>query len=71
MDVLARIAALLRELVVPHLHPHIDGLDGNIRLVLRGAGPVYMNDDALGVSVDVRRVGYCFYDRGFANALFR
>ena len=32
MDLLARSAALLRELGVPHLLPHVDGIDERIRL---------------------------------------
>ena len=71
LDLLTRSAAMLRSSVVPALPDNITAVDRRIRLVLTGAGPVYMNVAALGKSVMVRRVGNLHYTRCFANLFWR
>ena len=46
-------------------------IDKVIRLVLTEKGPVYVNKDAVGTTILVRRVGNMLYTCGFANLLLR
>ena len=71
LDYLHRGACLLRKQVVPRLNGDGTFIDKEIRLLLTSWGPTYCSKAALGDDVLARRVLNLYYDRGFAEILYR
>jgi hypothetical protein len=70
-EYLHRSACLLRQQVWPELNAARTSIDKEIRLLLTCSGPKYCNKAALGTDVIARRVLNLYYDRGFAEILYR
>ena len=70
-DFLFRSSLLLRSQVQPLLPSKNNHIDKAIRLVFTSAGPVYVNKSNLGRSLVARRVLNIYYDRSFAEMLYR
>lgn len=68
---LQRSAQYMRTQVCPPLSHKRNEVDRFIRLLLTGSGPVYCNESALGVTLLARRVRNIFYDKSFAEILYR
>eukprot|EP00435_Cladocopium_sp_Y103_P017516 s1987_g4.t1 len=71
LEYLYRSACLLRKHVVPQLNASRTYIDKEIRLLLTSSGPTYCNKAALGHDIVARRVLNLYYDRGFAEVLYR
>ena len=71
LECLHRSACLLRQHIVPQLSATRTYIDKEIRLLLTSAGPKYCNRAALGIDIIARRVLNLYYDRGFAEMLYR
>ena len=68
---LFRSALILQTQVCPPLTSKRNSIDKSIRLVFTGAGPAYANADSIGKSLLVRRVLNIYYDKDFAEILYR
>ena len=70
-DYLFRSAMLLRTQVVPPLDRNKNFIDKNLRLLLEKDGPRYVNQKALGEQIVARRVLNIYYDKSFAEMVYR
>ena len=70
-DYLKRSSLLIRSMVHPPLESSRNEIDRYIRVVFTQEGPVYRNLSSVQGCGGLRRVGNLYYDRGFANVLFR
>ena len=70
-DYLFRSAMLLRTQVVPPLDRNKSLIDKNLRLLLEKDGPRYVNQKALGEQIVARRVLNIYYDKSFAEMVYR
>ncbi|CAL1156102.1 unnamed protein product [Cladocopium goreaui] len=70
-DYLFRSAMLLRTQVVPPLDRNKSFIDKNLRLLLEKDGPRYVNQKALGEQIVARRVLNIYYDKSFAEMVYR
>ena len=66
-----RSAEYIRAQVRPPLSHKRNQVDRHVRLLLTAAGPMYCNETALGVTVFARRVRNVYYDKTFAEMLYR
>eukprot|EP00435_Cladocopium_sp_Y103_P008302 s3962_g2.t1 len=71
LEYLHRSACLLRQQVWPELSAARTSIDKEIRLLLTSSGPKYCNKAAIGTDIIARRVLNLYYDRGFAEVLYR
>ena len=69
-DFLFRSALALRKHIEPPLPPTSNHIDKLIRLVFAADGPRYVNKASL-IDMEARRVLNIYYDRSFAEVLFR
>ena len=70
-DLLLRSAQLLRSQICPALNNQKNHIDKDVRLILQRDGPTYANRAAIGQSTVARRVLNIYYDRAFAEILYR
>ena len=70
-DYLFRSAMLLRTQVVPPLDRNKNFIDKSLRLLLEKDGPRYVNQKALGEQIVARRVLNIYYDKSFAEMVYR
>lgn len=68
---LNRSSLYFRETVNPPLPNTRNHIDRYVRLVFTAQGLIYCNEEAVGVSLLVRRVLNIFYDKSFAELLYR
>ena len=66
-----RSSLILQRDVEPPLACEANHIDKSLRLVLTGLGPKYANVSNIGVTMQVRRVLNIYYDRAFAEVLYR
>ena len=70
-DLLLRSALLLQSQVRPALNTQKNSIDKDMRLIFQHDGPTYVNRAAIGQSLVARRVLNIYYDRPFAEILYR
>eukprot|EP00438_Fugacium_kawagutii_P019392 Skav219438 [mRNA] locus=scaffold1461:120826:121707:- [translate_table: standard] len=68
---LQRSAQHMQTQARPPLSHKRNEVDRFVRLLLTASGPMYCNESALGVTVLARRVRNIFYDKSFAEILYR
>lgn len=70
-DFLFRSALALQSKVSPPLTGQCNSIDKHIRLAFTGTGPAYVNEDAIGKSMLVRKVLHIYSDKDFAKILYQ
>eukprot|EP00438_Fugacium_kawagutii_P034931 Skav206392 [mRNA] locus=scaffold834:641080:643152:- [translate_table: standard] len=70
-DYLFRSAIVMSRTISPPLCRKITAIDKSIRLLFTEDGPVYVNKVATGDIVSARRVLNIYYDKSFAEMMFR
>ena len=70
-DYLFRSALSLQTQIAPPLDQHKNCIDKDIRLLLQKDGPRYVNKNALGEQIHARRVLNIYYDKSFAEMIYR
>lgn len=70
-DFLFRSASLMARNCAPPLSHRQTYIDREVRLLFTAGGPVYVNKAAFGTTIFARRVLNIYYDKSFAEVLYR